>query len=184
MDGDARLRVTLLGAFRVSRDDIVLPVAGDRLRGLLVRLALADGRPVEPAVLVEAIWAEEPPPGPVGALQTLVSRLRRTLSSAGADSAVERVAGGYRLVAAEVDALRFERLTAAGREALRAGDPQAAVAALAEAVALWGDRPGAEPPVVAVVAPAAATRLAHGSMEAVVDLAVAELALGRAEPAA
>uniref|UniRef100_UPI001BDD9819 ATP-binding protein n=1 Tax=Pseudonocardia lacus TaxID=2835865 RepID=UPI001BDD9819 len=55
---------------------------------------------------------------------------------------------------------------------------------LAEAVALWGDRPGAEPPVVAVVAPAAATRLAHGSMEAVVDLAVAELALGRAEPAA
>ncbi|MET9251453.1 BTAD domain-containing putative transcriptional regulator [Nonomuraea sp. NPDC003709] len=187
MDGVARLRVTLLGAFQVSRGDTVLPVPGARLQGLLVRLALAGGRRVEPGVLVDAIWAEEPPSGPAPALQTLVSRLRRALTPAdAARGVVVQVAGGYRLAvdAADVDALRFEQLTAAGRERLRAGDPEAAGAALAEAVALWGDHPGAEPAVIAAVAPTVATRLAHVSIEAVADLADAELSLGRAEVAA
>ncbi|WP_214410163.1 BTAD domain-containing putative transcriptional regulator [Sphaerisporangium fuscum] len=183
MDGDARLRVTLLGAFQASRGDAALPVPGARSQGLVARLALAGGRPVEQGVLVDAIWAEDPPAGPAHALQALVSRLRRTLGSAGD---VAQVAGGYRLDvdAADVDALRFEQLAAAGRDRLRAGDPAAAAAVLGEAVTLWGDRPGAEPPVVAAVAPAAATRLAHASIEAVADLADAELTLGRADAAA
>ncbi len=187
MDGGARLRVTLLGAFQASRGDAVLPVPGARLRGLLIRLALAGGRAVEPGALVDAIWAEEPPSGPAPALQTLVSRLRRALTPTdAARDVVAKVAGGYRLEvdAADVDALRFEQLTAAGREKLRAGDPEAAGTALAEAVALWGDRPGAEPAVIAAVAPAVATRLARVSIEAVTDLADAELSLGRAEVAA
>lgn len=187
MDEGARLRVTLLGGFQVSRGDAVLSVAGARLQGLLVRLALAGGRPVEPGVLVDAIWAERPPSGPAHALQTLVSRLRRALTPTGPDrGVVVQVAGGYRLLvdAADVDALRFEQLAAAGRERLRAGDPEAAGVALDEAVALWGERPGAEPAVIAAVAPAVATRLAHVSIEAVVDLADAELSLGRAEVAA
>ena len=171
--------------FQVSRGDAVLPVAGARLRGLLVRLELAGGRAVEPDVLVDAIWAEEPPSGPAHALQALVSRLRRALTTPTGDVIVQ-VAGGYRLAvdAADVDALRFEQLCAAGRERLRAGDPQAAVAALAEAMALWGEHPGAEPAVIAAVAPAVATRLARVSIEAVVDLADAELSLGQAEVAA
>ncbi|PRY39556.1 BTAD domain-containing putative transcriptional regulator [Umezawaea tangerina] len=187
MDEGARLRVTLLGAFRVSRGDVDLPVPGARLRGLLVRLALAGGRAVEQDVLVDAVWAEEPPAGTAAALQTLVSRLRRALAPTDpASDVVARTAGGYRLAvdAADVDALRFERLTAAGRDALRAGDPAAAGAALAEAVALWGDHPGVEPAVVAAAAPAAATRLARVSVEAVVDLADAELSSGRADLAA
>ena len=181
MDGGTPLRVTLLGAFQASRGGAVLPVPGARLRGLVVRLALAGGRAVEPGVLVDAIWAEDPPAGAAHALQSLVSRLRRTLGSAGD---VTQVAGGYRLAVAEVDALRFEQLAAAGRDRLRAGDPDAAAALLGEAAALWGDRPGAEPAVIAAVAPAAATRLAHVSVEAVADLADAELALGRADTAA
>ncbi|MEU5700424.1 BTAD domain-containing putative transcriptional regulator [Streptomyces aurantiacus] len=193
MDRDARLRITLLGAFEASVSGGVtgglsdggadLPVPGARLQGLVVRLALAGGRAVAQGVLVDAIWAEDPPAGPAHALQALVSRLRRTLGSAGE---VTQAAGGYRLAvdAADVDALRFEQLAAAGRDRLRAGDPQAAAAVLGEAVALWGDRPGAEPTVVAAVAPAAAARLAHASVEAVADLAEAELTLGRADTAA
>jgi predicted ATPase/DNA-binding SARP family transcriptional activator len=181
MDGGTGLRVTLLGAFQVSRGGAVLPIPGARLQGLLVRLALAGGRAVEPGVLVDAIWAEEPPSGPAAALQTLVSRLRRALTSAD----VLQVAGGYRLAVdpADVDALRFEQLAATGRERLRTGDPEAAGAALAEAEALWGDRPGAEPAVVAAVAPTVATRLAQVSIEAVADLADAELSLGQVEAA-
>ncbi|MFG3258657.1 BTAD domain-containing putative transcriptional regulator [Streptomyces sp. NPDC048172] len=186
--GDARLRVTLLGAFEASRDaspaPVPVPVPGARLRGLLVRLALAGGRAVERDVIVDAIWPESPPADPAHALQALVSRLRRALGPP--PGAVAQAAGGYRLAvdAADVDALRFERLAAAGRDRLRAGDPVAAAAALGEAVALWGERPGAEPTAVAAVAPAAATRLAHASVEAVADLAAAELALARPEAAA
>ncbi|MFJ3306866.1 BTAD domain-containing putative transcriptional regulator [Streptomyces sp. NPDC086549] len=153
------------------------------MQGLLVRLALAGGRAVAQGVLVDAIWAEDPPAGPAHALQALVSRLRRTLGSAGD---VVQVAGGYRLDvdAADVDVLRFEQLAAAGRDRLRAGDPNAAAAVLGEAVALWGEHPGAEPTAVAAVAPAVATRLAYASVEAVADLADAELSLGRADAAA
>ncbi|MFE7114563.1 AfsR/SARP family transcriptional regulator, partial [Streptomyces sp. NPDC057654] len=116
MDGDTRLRVTLLGAFQASRGDAALPVRGVRLQGLFVRLALAGGRTVEPDVLVDAIWAEDPPPAdPAHALQALASRLRRAL---GAADDVTQAAGGYGLAvaAADVDALRFEQLAAAGRE--------------------------------------------------------------------
>lgn len=181
--GAARLRVALLGVFELARGDTELPVPGARLQALVVRLALAGGHAVEASGLIDAIWAEDPPAGPAHALQALVSRLRRALGSAGD---VAQFAGGYRLAvdAAGVDALRFEQLAAQGRDRLRAGDPQAAAAVLGEAVALWGDRPGAEPTVVAAVAPAVATRLAHASIEAVADLADAELARGRADAAA
>ncbi|WP_198168528.1 BTAD domain-containing putative transcriptional regulator [Herbidospora yilanensis] len=186
MDEGARLRVTLLGASRVTRGAAVVPVPGARLRGLLVRLALAGGRAVAPDTLVDAIWGAEPPSVPAHALQTLVSRLRRALDPGGAaPDVVGWTAGGYRLAVDpdDVDALRFERLAAVGRERSWAGDPEAAHAALAEAVALWGDRPGVEPAVVAEVAPTVATRLAQVSIEAVVDLADAESSLGRPEPA-
>lgn len=178
-----RLRVTLLGAFQVCRGDAVLPVPGTRSRALVARLALAGGHAVEASALIDAIWAEEPPSGPGHALQALVSRLRRTLGSAGA---VTRLADGYHLAvdAADVDALRFEQLAGAGRDRLRAGDLPGAASLLGEAVALWGESPGAEPAAVAAVAPAVAVRLAHASAEAVTDLADAELALGRADAAA
>ncbi|MFD4898814.1 BTAD domain-containing putative transcriptional regulator [Streptomyces sp. NPDC058411] len=182
MDGDARLRLTLLGAFQASRGGTVLPVPGARLRSLVVRLALAGGRAVEQSALIDAIWAEDPPAGPAHAVQALVSRLRRALGSAGD---VTQLGGGYRLDVdvTDVDALRFEQRAAAGRDRLRSGDPDAAAVLLGEAVDLWGDRPGAEPAVIAPVAPAAAIRLAHVSVEAVADLAEAELALGRADAA-
>ncbi|WP_307841606.1 ATP-binding protein [Streptomyces endocoffeicus] len=91
--------------------------------------------------------------------------------------------------AADVDVLRFEQLAVAGRERLRAGDAPGAAAPLGEAVALWTEPPGTEPPgtepaTVAAVEPAAATRLAHSSVEAAADLAEAELALDNAAQAA
>jgi predicted ATPase/DNA-binding SARP family transcriptional activator len=176
-----RLRVTLLGPFRVSRGDADVPVPGARSQRLVARLALAGGRAVDPGVLAGAIWGEEPPADPAHALQALVSRLRRALGPGGEGGPVAQVVGGYRLAVepADVDALRFEQLVGAGRDRLRAGDPSAAVTALDEAVAGWG-----EPVVVTAVAPAVATRLARLAIEAVADLAEAEIALGRADAAA
>ncbi|WP_250031160.1 AfsR/SARP family transcriptional regulator [Paractinoplanes maris] len=177
-DSAPRLRVTLLGTFRVARGEAPVAVPGARLRALLVRLALGGGHAVDPGMLVDAVWPEDRPAEPANALQSLVSRLRKILGSAGA---VVQVEGGYRLDVAggDVDALRFERLAADGRDQLRAGDLAAAAARLTEATALW-----AEPAVVSAVAPAAATRLKRAAVEAVADLAEAELALGRAGDAA
>ncbi|MFC4472441.1 BTAD domain-containing putative transcriptional regulator [Streptomyces xiangluensis] len=183
MDGDARLRITLLGTFQASRGGSALPVPGPRLQGLVVRLALAGGRAVTQSTLIDAIWPQNPPADPTHALQALVSRLRRAF---GSSTAVTQAAGGYRLdvSAGDVDALRFEQLAAAGRERLRAGDAQHAAVLLGEAVALWIEQPGAEPATVVAVEPAAATRLAHSSVEATADLAEAELALDNAGQAA
>nr|WP_221374187.1 BTAD domain-containing putative transcriptional regulator [Actinoplanes polyasparticus] len=184
-DGDAatRLRVRLLGAFQVSCGEAVVAVPGARVRGLLVRLALGGGRPVDAGTLVDAVWADGRPAEPGNALQALVSRLRKILGRPGAVVPVE---GGYRLdvTGNDVDALRFERLAAGGREKLRTEDPRAAAGLLAEAVALWVGPVAAEPATVATVAPATATRLRRISVEAVADLAEAELVLGRAGDAA
>jgi predicted ATPase/DNA-binding SARP family transcriptional activator len=173
-----RLELTLLGTFEVRRGGDVLAVPGARLRGLLVRLALAGGRPVDPAALTGALWPDEQPADPVNALQSLVSRLRRILGRPGALAQVE---GGYRLdvAPADVDALHFERRAADGRERLRAGDTAAAADMFGEALARWG-----EPAAIAAVAPAWATRLAAEAVEARAGLAEAELALGQPAAAA
>ena len=117
------VRIAILGLLEVHDDDgVAVPVAGARLRGLIARLALAGGQPVSTGALAEAVWDLDPPADMANALQTLVSRARKTLGGAGV---VEQSAAGYRLAVRpdDVDALRFERLVAEG--------------AVAEALALW-----------------------------------------------
>jgi len=118
---NGRVQVAILGPLEVS-DDGGTPVviSGARLRDLIVRLALAGGRPVSTSELGDAVWGDEPPADLANALQTLVSRARRALGGA---QAVEQSAAGYRLAikADDVDAFRFQRLLAEGRtdEAMR-----------------------------------------------------------------
>jgi predicted ATPase len=106
----------------IGDDGAPIVIAGVRLRALVVRLALAAGRPVAVDGLVGTVWGDDPPGDAANALQTLVSRARRALGSA---HSIEQSAAGYRLAvtAEEVDACRFEQLAAVGR--------------CAEAIALW-----------------------------------------------
>ena len=54
----------MLGPLEVrDRDGAPVPVAGARLRTLLIELALAPGKLVPTAHLVDAVWADEPPAG-------------------------------------------------------------------------------------------------------------------------
>ncbi|GIF14844.1 AfsR/SARP family transcriptional regulator [Actinoplanes teichomyceticus] len=174
-----RLRVELFGALRVSRGDAGLAVPGARLRGLLVRLALAAGRPVAAGTLVDALWPLERPADPANALQSLVSRLRRVLGDA---DTVTQDESGYRLAVAgdDVDVVRFERLAVRGRQRLRAGDAGAAAGLLDEAVGLVR---GPVAPEVGVVAEATGVRLGRAVTAALADLAEADLLLGRCEAA-
>ncbi|WP_285593337.1 BTAD domain-containing putative transcriptional regulator [Actinomycetospora sp. NBRC 106378] len=165
--------IRLLGPVSVADDDgrELLP-AGPRLRGLLARLALDAGRPVDAATLVDALWGEDPP-STANALQSLASRLRRALGA----ERVRSSAGGYVLDVApdEVDALRFAGLRRTARAEL---DDGRACAVLTEALDLWQD------PVLGGVqdlpfARPAAARLTDARAAAAEDLAARGLAVGR-----
>jgi predicted ATPase/DNA-binding SARP family transcriptional activator len=172
------VQVGILGPLEVRRDGATVDVDGGRLRGLLARLALDPGGTVSTASLVEAVWGDDMPADPGNALQTLVSRLRRSLGDAGL---VRQAPGGYRLAVAPdaVDAHRFERLVRAGRAAVGAGEHERGAQLLGDALALWRGPPLAD---VAnqLFATAPAARLADLRRSAVEDRIEADLALGRA----
>ncbi|WP_426565868.1 BTAD domain-containing putative transcriptional regulator [Angustibacter sp. McL0619] len=130
------MQIGYLGPLEVRDGEQVVVVPGVRLRRLLGRLVLDVGRPVSSRALTDAVWPDDVPADPVNALQSLVSRLRRTLGVAGL---VEQTPAGYRLSVApdDVDAVRFGRLASAGREALHRGADDEAAALLREALALW-----------------------------------------------
>lgn len=111
------VQVSILGPLVVRVDDREVDLGGPRSRALVVRLALADGRPVSAANLIDDLWGLDSPADPVNALQSVVSRTRRRLP----DGALDSTPAGYVLRCASVDALELERLGAAGRsaEALR-----------------------------------------------------------------
>ncbi|MFE2185001.1 BTAD domain-containing putative transcriptional regulator [Streptomyces sp. NPDC059455] len=134
------MRYLILGTTE-ARDDHgdPFPLGGPRIRALLAALAVRAARtaPASVDVLIDEVWADDPPHDAPAALQALVGRLRRAI---GRDAVVSSP-GGYRLATAaphdDVDLLRFERLTNEGIRALDADDPETAAATLRKALALW-----------------------------------------------
>ncbi|MFJ1967122.1 BTAD domain-containing putative transcriptional regulator [Streptomyces sp. NPDC087903] len=168
----------LLGPIQVYADDVTpIVVGGVRLRMLLARLALEEGRTVSVDSLVDGLWGEEPPADAANALQALVSRLRRALRGS---AAVESAPGGYRLPvqAEDVDVHRFEDLTAQGRRALAAGRADEAASLLKTALGLWQGAALADV-LDAPFAGPVATRLDDLRTAAAEDRCDAELRLGR-----
>ncbi|SDG67915.1 Predicted ATPase [Lentzea fradiae] len=104
----------MLGPVEVRGDQGVVAVAAPRQRALLALLALEAGRVVGHDRLVDGLYPE-PPSGAVNALQSQVSRLRRSVPGL----LVEHHPAGYRLVAdpSDVDAHRCAELLDAGRGA-------------------------------------------------------------------
>ncbi|MFI6644599.1 BTAD domain-containing putative transcriptional regulator [Streptomyces sp. NPDC050504] len=128
------MQIAILGPLEVCADDGgPVDVPGARLRGLLVALALRPGRAVPKASLIDWIWGEHSPADATNALQRLVSRLRKALPY----GAIEGHTDGYRLTVEPdaVDAVRFERLVAAGRAPDR--DTAGRARLLREALELW-----------------------------------------------
>lgn len=84
---DPILRV--LGPIRVGET----PVSGERARVLLAVLALARGEARSPGYLADELWPDHPPADQRGALQALVSRVRKLLPA----GTLVREPAGYRL---------------------------------------------------------------------------------------
>jgi DNA-binding SARP family transcriptional activator len=115
--------------------DIVL--GGGRERVVLGALLLNANRVVSTDRMIEALWGDRPPETAMNALQVHISKLRKLLgTTTGPDSPIRTQPPGYTLKVAsgELDAERFERLTAASRpdEGL-----DAVSARLTEALGLW-----------------------------------------------
>ena len=119
-------------------------------------LALTPGAVVSVDRLIDDLWGDQVPSDPANALQIVVFKLRRAL---GAPTVATRPPG-YALAVEpdDVDAVRFERLVRAGREALSAGRREEALGAFDEALGLWRGDALAEFRDIATAA-AAASRL-------------------------
>src|ERR1700722_9404423 len=121
------VRVSVLGPLEVTgAAGLPVGVGGQRVRALLILLALDAGRVVSARSLIERLWPQDRPTDAANALQSLVSRLRGALRGAGLPEGVlESTAVGYRLAAspAAVDALAFESQARAGGQGLAGGGP-------------------------------------------------------------
>src|SRR5438067_8336654 len=133
----------ILGPLEFSEDGRPVSLGGPKQRALLALLLLNANRVVSSERLLDELWGDKPPASGLTALQGRVSQLRRALEQPGGDteggSMLATRAPGYvlRLDEGRLDAHRFERLLADGKEALARGDPARAVASLREALALW-----------------------------------------------
>jgi predicted ATPase/DNA-binding SARP family transcriptional activator len=154
----------------------LVEVEGAKARALLVLLLLHANDVVPSDRLIDDLWSGSPPSTAANALQVYVSRLRKLL---GREAVVTR-APGYQLQVEpdRVDALRFSRLVEEAREALADGRPEAALAGLEEALALWQGAPLAEF-VYEPFAQAPINRLEELRLTALEEDFEARLALGR-----
>jgi predicted ATPase/DNA-binding SARP family transcriptional activator len=178
------VRIGVLGPLQVrAPDGRVVKVGGQRLRALLILLALDAGRAVPANSLIGRLWPDEGPGDAANALQSLVSRLRATLRQAGlGEDLIESTAAGYRLAVPPeaVDAMTFQARARAGGRALADGDPRTAARLLREALAAWRG------PALADVADeefaaAPAARLEELRSTAALDRIEADLALGEGD---
>ncbi|WP_165368078.1 BTAD domain-containing putative transcriptional regulator, partial [Phytoactinopolyspora endophytica] len=89
------MRVGILGPLQVwAPDGRPIEVGAGRPRALLARLALDPGRAVSVDALVDALWEDSPPSGVANSLQSVVSRLRRSLQNGAREADAPELAAG------------------------------------------------------------------------------------------
>ena len=131
----------ILGPLEACDERGEVPLGGIRQRALLALLVVHANETLSGDRLVEELWGERAPAAPAKTLQMHVSRLRRVLGGDPTAALVTRDRGyELRVEPDRIDAHRFERLAARGREELGAGDPRRAAATLEQALDLWRGR--------------------------------------------
>lgn len=140
------IEIGVLGPLEVSIGGVSIVPTASKPSQLLAMLALNAGRVVTVQAMAEEVWGTEPPRSGVPTLQTYILKLRRMLTHALADNGevsskdiLSTRRSGYVLAVEPraVDAMRYDKLSAAGRQAVNEGDHAAAAHLLAEALRLW-----------------------------------------------
>ena len=169
--------VRILGPLEVICGGRGVPIRGGKERALVVRLALGSGRAVSPQLLVEALWDGEPPASVDASVRVLISRVRKAMAAVGADDIIRTRPPGYVLLVDEIDAVRFDVLSARGRGELADGRPDLAASTLTDALALWRGDTLAE--VGSEYLRLEAVRLDQTRLSVLEDRIAADLACGR-----
>ena len=157
-------------------------------RALLALLVSQVGQPVAVGVMLEALWAGQPPPSATTSLQAYVANLRKVLEPDRTPRTPARVLctcpQGYLLDSStvDVDVHRFGDHAAAGWQAWDRGDPQQALSEFEAGLALWRGQAYAEVASTTWVAPEMA-RLEELRLSVVELRCAALLAVGAHEVA-
>jgi TolB-like protein/Tfp pilus assembly protein PilF len=133
MRGNAQ--VLLLGPVRIEVDGADAEIQ-PKARMLAARLAVSAPKVVPNDVLIEELWAGDPPVSVRKSLHKYVWELRSHMG----DDAVVTEGPGYRLVAV-TDIAQLDRLVAEARAAMAEGQPEKAAPRLEEALSLFRGRP-------------------------------------------
>jgi DNA-binding SARP family transcriptional activator len=166
----------ILGPLEVVDAGTPVPLGPEKQRALLALLLLDAGRVVAVDRLVDGLWGDEPPERAAKAIQTYVSRLRKTLP----EGSLRTRPPGYVIDLGSdlLDLHQFERSVAEGRRALAEGRYESASATLGEALGLWRGRALAEF-ASEPFGEAEGARLEELRLLALEERIEAELALGR-----
>jgi DNA-binding SARP family transcriptional activator len=176
------LHLGVLGPLTARRHRQAIDLGPDQQRAVLGLLALRAGEPVRRSSIVQAIWDVHPPPSAANLVQVHISRLRRLLEPdrrrGDRTGVIVSWSAGYRLDPATVvvDLAVFRRRIRAARSA---PDRPTARDRYRDALAVWRGEPLAD--VDALRDHPAVVALARERDEAVVELADAALATGRAD---
>src|SRR3954454_22435603 len=116
----------VLGPLEVRAAGRTVALGGARPRAVFAVLALHANQPVSAERLAVALWGEDAPPSAVKTVQVYIARLRKALED---PEVLVTTSAGYRLrvLPGQLDAERFERMVADGRQALAAGRAKQAV---------------------------------------------------------
>ena len=171
----------VLGAVRVVEGGGEVGVGGPRQRRLLAMLLLHRNEVVSTDLLAEAVFAGDPTPAAATTLRSYVARLRRVVENGADEPVLATRPPGYVLRVADdaLDAARFERLLAEGRQRQADDDPVGAASALRRALEAWRGAAYAEFADEDWARPEA-QRLAELRLVAEEQLIDAELGCGRA----
>ena len=174
----------LLGSLEAVARGVTAELGPPKQRALLAVLLLHAGEIVSIDRLIDALWPDHPPRTAAHSIQIYVSELRKTLAPLGSAEVILTRQPGYQLQAADdaIDARRFERLVEEGLRRLRTGDRVGGADRLRAALTLWRG-PALSDFAYEEFAQPYIRRLTDRHLDAVEELAAAELAGGRAAEA-
>jgi DNA-binding SARP family transcriptional activator len=166
----------------------LVDLGAPKQRALLALMVSRVGQPVTAELMLEALWAGNPPPSAMTSLQAYVANLRRVLEPDRAPRAPAMVLRTYprgylldsRVV--DVDVHRFGEHATAGWQAWDRDEPQQALTEFEAGLALWRGQAYAEVANAACVVPEVA-RLEELQLSVVEARCAALLAVGAHEVA-
>ena len=132
------MRFRILGPLEVLSPEGWTAIGAPKWRSLLACLLVRPSQLVPTDLLIDELWGENPPKRANNLVSIYVHRLRKVIGDSEGRVLVYR-APGYllRLAPGDLDLQAFESQVADGRNALSAGDLQAAAMLLSDALSLW-----------------------------------------------